>query len=47
MIGYINKTRCYKDSNGTIIRTDLYGFNSFNYDNLITSSLINITYHRK
>ena len=25
MIGYINKTRCYKDSNGNIIRTDLYG----------------------
>lgn len=40
MIDYINKTRCYKDSNGTIIRTDLYGFNSFNYDNLMIAALL-------
>lgn len=40
MIGYINKTRCYKDSNGTIIRTDLYGFNNFNYDNLMIAALL-------
>ena len=39
IIGYINKTRCYKDSNGTIIRTDLYGFNNFNYDNLMIAGL--------
>lgn len=40
MIDYINKTRCYKDSNGTIIRTDLYGFNNFNYDNLMIAALL-------
>ena len=40
MIGYINKTRCYKDSNGNIIRTDLYGFNNFNYDNLMIAALL-------
>ena len=40
MIGYVNKTRCYKDSNGTIIRTDLYGFNNFNYDNLMIAALL-------
>lgn len=40
IIGYINKTRCYKDSNGTIIRTDLYGFNNFNYDNLMIAALL-------
>ena len=40
MIGYINRTRCYKDSNGNIIRTDLYGFNNFNYDNLMIAALL-------
>lgn len=40
MIDYINKTRCYKDSNGNIIRTDLYGFNNFNYDNLMIAALL-------
>lgn len=40
MIDYINKTRCYKDSNGNIIRTDLYGFNNFNYDNLMVAALL-------
>ena len=43
MIGYINRTRCYKDSNGNIIRTDLYGFNNFNYDNLMTVSYTHLT----
>ena len=40
IIDYINKTRLYKDSNGNIIRTDLYGFNSFNYDNLMVAALL-------
>lgn len=45
MIGYINNTRCYKDSNGNIIRTDLYGFNNFNYDNLMIAALLSFYMH--
>lgn len=39
MVDYINKTKLTK-VNDTIIRTDLYGFNSYNYDNLMIAALL-------
>lgn len=39
MIDYINKTKITKINNA-IVRTDLYGFNNYNYDNLMIAAFL-------
>lgn len=40
MVDFINKTAPRREENGSITRTDLYGFNSFSYDNLMIAALL-------
>ena len=40
MIDFINKTAPRRGEDGSITRTDLYGFNSFSYDNLMIAALL-------
>lgn len=40
MVDFINKTAPRRGEDGSIIRTDLYGFNSFSYDNLMIAALL-------
>lgn len=40
MVDFINKTASRRGEDGSITRTDLYGFNSFSYDNLMIAALL-------
>ena len=40
MVDFINKTAPFREDDGSITRTDLYGFNSFSYDNLMIAALL-------
>ena len=40
MVDFINKTTPRRGENNSITRTDLYGFNSFSYDNLMIAALL-------
>ena len=40
MVDFINKTAPRRGEDGSITRTDLYGFNSFSYDNLMIAALL-------
>lgn len=40
MVDFINKTAPRREEDGSITRTDLYGFNNFSYDNLMIAALL-------
>ena len=40
MVDFINKTAPRREENGSITRTDLYGFNNYSYDNLMIAALL-------
>ena len=40
MVDFINKTAPRRDDDGSITRTDLYGFNNYSYDNLMIAALL-------
>ena len=40
MVDFINKTAPRRENDGSITRTDLYGFNSYSYDNLMIAALL-------
>ena len=40
MVDFINKTAPRREDDGSITRTDLYGFNSYSYDNLMIAALL-------
>ena len=40
MVDFINKTAPRREDDGSITRTDLYGFNSYSYDNLMVAALL-------
>ena len=40
MVDFINKTAPRREDDGSITRTDLYGFNSYSYDNLMMAALL-------
>lgn len=40
MVDFINKTAPRREDDGSIIRTDLYGFNNYSYDNLMIAALL-------
>ena len=40
MVDFINKTAPRREDDGSITRTDLYGFNNFSYDNLMIAALL-------
>ena len=40
MVDFINKTAPRRKEDGSITRTDLYGFNSYSYDNLMIAALL-------
>ena len=40
MVDFINKTAPRRGEDGSITRTDLYGFNSYSYDNLMIAALL-------
>ena len=44
MVDFINKTAPRRGEDGSITRTDLYGFNSYSYDNYIRSATIGYSY---
>lgn len=40
MVDFINKTAPRREEDGSITRTDLYGFNNYSYDNLMIAALL-------
>lgn len=40
MVDFINKTALRREDDGSITRTDLYGFNNYSYDNLMIAALL-------
>ena len=40
MVDFINKTAPRREYDGSITRTDLYGFNNYSYDNLMIAALL-------
>lgn len=40
MVDFINKTAPRREDDGSITRTDLYGFNNYSYDNLMIAALL-------
>ena len=40
MVDFINKTATRREEDGSITRTDLYGFNNYSYDNLMIAALL-------
>lgn len=40
MVDFINKTAPRREEDGSITRSDLYGFNSYSYDNLMNAALL-------
>lgn len=40
MVDFINKTAPRREVDGSVTRTDLYGFNSYSYDNLMIAALL-------
>lgn len=40
MVDFINKTAPRREDDGSITRTDLYGFNNYSYDNLMMAALL-------
>lgn len=40
MVDFINKTAPRREEDGSITRTDLYGFNNYSYDNLMMAALL-------
>lgn len=40
MVDFINKTAPCREEDGSITRTDLYGFNNYSYDNLMIAALL-------